>query len=382
MRVLFVINSLDAVGGAEKVAVTLAAALKQIYSYEIHIAYICEEKSASHPQVHQAVYLPLKAQLEAQKIQYTWLGKRPGSGWRGARQVYKCLQEVTQKFKPDIVHSHCFHPDMYSYLQKGKHQRIRTLHLDLYYRNKRTDILIEKVMQKSFVQNIFLCPSLLKYWKDTHQISPDRCTEIPNPVSDCFFTNVSARVTAPRPPYKVGIVGRLTKQKGHMYAIQALAKLAEEGLRTKLYIVGGGALYEKLRAIAKQHTNLEITFMGSMLEAQVRRLYDKLDLLLVPSLYEGFNLTTYEALATGLPVVGTKVCGVEDILTAIGAKSVATANHVALSCAIRSLLEDEVQYLALSKQGIEKTKKCQIRKVAEAHHTCYMSLQRQVTRET
>ena len=372
MRLLYLINSIDAVGGAEKVACSLAIQLAQKYGHELHIAYVWSSEDVGLSE-DKAVLLPLAQQLDAACIKHNWLGKQPMSHLRGNLKCFLKLRRLLSSFKPDIIHSHCFHPDLYSLLQPGAVPRIRTLHNEVTY-TRWVEELVERFLAKRrFSATVLLCPSLKERWEQKYGTLTRASYLIPNPVSDVFFEDGQVRSSAPRPPYQLGIVGRLEKEKGHTYAIEALEVLAEE-LPIELHLAGGGSLYPKLRAIVDRLTHLKAHFLGSLSEGELVQLYRKLDLLIIPSLYEGFNLTAYESLAMGLPIVGTDVSGVCDILKACDREPIPIQDVPALRAAVKELLLDEQEYLRYAATAPKVVTHCRLEQVTEAHHQLYEEL--------
>ena len=104
-------------------------------------------------------------------------------------------------------------------------------------------------------------------------------------------------------------VGALTQRKGLSYALEAVRRL---GGRVELTLVGArpavrcAALDEALR----QHR-----WLTNLSSAEVLHEMRQHDVLLFPSLCEGFGLVILEALSCGLPVIATPHTGAPDVLT-------------------------------------------------------------------
>jgi len=109
----------------------------------------------------------------------------------------------------------------------------------------------------------------------------------------------------------VGFVGRLTPQKGVETLIAAFHALEVPG--AQLLIVGDGESRAALEAAAKAGRNAaRITFLGSRKDTP--ELFRAMDVFVLPSYVEAFPMVLLEAMATGVPVIGTPVGDVPKII--------------------------------------------------------------------
>jgi glycosyltransferase involved in cell wall biosynthesis len=112
----------------------------------------------------------------------------------------------------------------------------------------------------------------------------------------------------------IGIVGRLFPIKNHALFIDGAARIAAADPRARFVVVGDGVLRAALEAQARQLGIAgRVVFTGW--RADLPRIYADLDLLVVSSNNEGTPLSAIEAMASGCPVVATRVGGVPDIIT-------------------------------------------------------------------
>jgi glycosyltransferase involved in cell wall biosynthesis len=120
---------------------------------------------------------------------------------------------------------------------------------------------------------------------------------------------------APRPPrsgFHVGIVGRISKVKGHeclLDAIRLLAHLPD----LHLHVFGTGPLQEQCEERARQNgLSGRVTFHGFChdMAAEMRAF----DVLAMPSLHEGLPYTLLEALYLRVPVVASAVGGLKEVI--------------------------------------------------------------------
>jgi glycosyltransferase involved in cell wall biosynthesis len=149
----------------------------------------------------------------------------------------------------------------------------------------------------------------------------------------------------------VGVVGRLEPQKGHAYLLQAWPSVLAEFPDARLLIVGDGSLRSRLQTRAHELAVADrIIFAG--FRADVPRVLDALDILALPSLYEGMPLTAIEASAMARPVVATAVDGTPEVIReARTGRLVPPADPGALSRAIRGILRDPLGAERMGRAG-------------------------------
>lgn len=103
-------------------------------------------------------------------------------------------------------------------------------------------------------------------------------------------------------------VGSVIERKGHRFLIEALAGL--KAFQWRLDCMGSTAfdeaLFETLQNMLVAH-NLEdrIVFHGAVCEETIEAAYQKADVFVLPSLYEGYGMVYAEAIVRGIPVIGT-----------------------------------------------------------------------------
>lgn len=113
----------------------------------------------------------------------------------------------------------------------------------------------------------------------------------------------------------VGYVGRLRWEKGPHVLIEAFAKVVSEVPNAVLLIVGDGPDRIALEHQAKQlGISNQIIWLGQKPQKEVFRLYGLMDVVAMPSFFEGFGLAAAEAMAAGVPVVCSNVDGLQEII--------------------------------------------------------------------
>ena len=116
---------------------------------------------------------------------------------------------------------------------------------------------------------------------------------------------------------KLITVSRLVERKGIQYLLHALAELRAEGVdyQFKLLVVGDGNYRAALEDLTK-NLKLEdvISFYGFCPNEKLPELYSSSDIFVLPSLTESFGQVFGEAMACGLPIIGTTVGGIPEVV--------------------------------------------------------------------
>ena len=137
-------------------------------------------------------------------------------------------------------------------------------------------------------------------------------------------------------------MARLVERKGLDHLIRAIASL-ERG-RYELEIVGTGPDEHSLRELAATF-GLDglVKFSGSLDRASVARRYRDADLFTLASVEEAFGNVFAEAMASGLPIVGSNIGGIPDLVEhGRNGLLVPPRDPLALGAAIRQLGENPV----------------------------------------
>lgn len=115
-------------------------------------------------------------------------------------------------------------------------------------------------------------------------------------------------------PY-ILFIGNLKKEKGVSELIEAFALIASTYPSLRLKYIGGGSMLNKLTAYAKQE-GLEgrIDFEGVKPHEELPNILANAAILALPSYNEGVPNVVLEAMASGVPVVATKVGGIPEVL--------------------------------------------------------------------
>lgn len=114
-------------------------------------------------------------------------------------------------------------------------------------------------------------------------------------------------------PPRIFSAGRVVYQKGFDLGIQALAGLKD--IQWQWYIAGDGPQMPILQTMAQKHGLQDhVHFLGWQTAEELKVQYAEANLFLFPSRHEGMPNAVLEAMASGLPVVATRIAGNEELV--------------------------------------------------------------------
>lgn len=132
---------------------------------------------------------------------------------------------------------------------------------------------------------------------------------IPNGVDPEKFSEVQHDWAKPR----ILSVGRVVYQKGYDLALLALAGLKD--LEWEWRIAGDGPQLSSLQTMIDENDLQErVSFLGWQTVDQLKKQYTEANIFLFPSRHEGMPNAVLEAMASGLPVIATRIAGNEELI--------------------------------------------------------------------
>ncbi len=151
-------------------------------------------------------------------------------------------------------------------------------------------------------------------------------------------------------------IGRVDKRKGVDFLIRAMPSIIKAVPEAILFVGGKGKDVVKLKEYARE-TKIEkhIKFLGFVAEDKLNEWYNKVQCVIVPSMFEGFGLAAIEAMAAGTNVIATKVDSLRSIIDdEVNGFLVEYNDTHTLSEKIIYLLKDSVRREELSRKAKEK----------------------------
>jgi glycosyltransferase involved in cell wall biosynthesis len=241
------------------------------------------------------------------------------------RIVYR-LYRLLSKVKPDIVQTHALHANLLArpaarwagvrvivstenvLPDVERNPLRRAFNVPLHALNNQLD---------RSTQRIVVTSEVVRRWKDPGGKSQKVCVIAPPFDLDRF---TSTRAHGPRSRREegdrtavLGVVGRLSREKGHRFLIAAMPEILAREPEAQLLIVGAGPLESELRAeVEALDLSKRVRFLGHVQD--VERTLSLMDVLVVPSLSEAFSLATVEGMMMELPIVGSRTGGIAEIV--------------------------------------------------------------------
>lgn len=257
-------------------------------------------------------------------------------GWELARQ------------RPDVAHVHAPYPpgELLQHLLGKSHATVLTYHSDV-VRQVRLAKLYRPLMRRVLrrVDRILVSSPAALAWEALREHRA-RCVVVPLGIPLDRFANVDAqavawvRSEAGAPPLLL-FVGVFRYYKGLSYLLEAM-----QWVPATLLLVGGGPLETELRAQGERLGLADrVRFAGRVSDKDLPAYYHAADLFVLPSCErsEAYGLSQLEAMAAGLPVVGTELGTGTTFVNRHGETGlvVPPKDPRALADAINALLGDE-----------------------------------------
>ena len=203
---------------------------------------------------------------------------------------------------------------------------------------------------------------------------PDKIRVIPEGVDLNLFRPKTAEIGSEK---VLLFVGRVAPEKGLIHLIRAMPKVVSAFPSASLLIVGEdqGIQRELMKVAEGLKVKKAIHFLGPKFGSELARIYQRATIFVLPSVYETFGLAALEAMATGLPIVTTKVGGIPELVEDnYNGILVSPRDHDALAEAIIKLLSDPELRLKISKRNAAKAKRYSWENIAKKIEKVYKGL--------
>jgi len=288
--------------------------------------------------------------------------------------------------KMDVIHVQWPIPNgMGAYFLKKIHgiPYINTIYgEEVYLSNRYHTVWALKMLVNNSSKTVTISSATLKSCIDV-ALNEEKLEIIPFGVDTEFFRPID--VPKNENVFQILSVGYLIERKGFEYLIRAIPTVLEKHKNVRLKIVGSGPLKEKLKSLIKEiGLKNSIEIIKNVSDEKLLKIYNTSDLFVLPSIVdsqgntEGLGVVLLEAMACELPVIGSNVGGISDIIEdgetgmLVGEKNVS-----GLYKSIIGLIENENLKKKLAIKGRElATGNFSWDKVAEEYMKIYSNLEK------
>ena len=261
------------------------------------------------------------------------------------------LVRSIRRARPDVVHTHLVHADFHG-LPAGRLARVpllvSTKHGFNPFRNRRTFAAADRTVAALADVHVAISAGLARYLAANEGFDAS--------AFEVVHYGIEPGLAPPPPPGepRLAIVGRLIPIKGHEVLLEALRLVREEVPELTLEIAGDGPLESQLRAtVARLGLADRVTFLGRV--APPAPVYERAEIVVVPSFGEGFGMVALEAMERGRAVIASDVGGLPEIVAAGETGLVVpSGDPAALAGAIAELARDPSRAAVFGAAGRER----------------------------
>ena len=296
-------------GGLEEYSYRIAKGLQESMGWEVCVATSGRKPDAGTGsfqgvRVHR---LPYRLTLSNTPLGFSWRRR---------------LKRVIAAERPDVIIAHAPVPGMIDVTARRarKIPFVVTYHYGSMLKGSRlTDPVIR------FYESFLLPPIMRKARSVILTSKFAQSTELMRPYAEKSIVinpGIDTGFYPARPPGQAGHrimhVGGLKCGEQHkelLTSLRVTAELKNTYPDVRLMVVGEGNRQDYFVAMAEQlGISLEVEFRGRLSGQDLLAVYQKADVLIVPSSTEAFGMVVVEAMASGLPVVGSTVGGIPEIV--------------------------------------------------------------------
>lgn len=351
MKILHIINNLGS-GGAEKLIETMLPLLNKEKNIKVELLLLTDKNNVFDKKLKESGI----------KINVV-----PYRNIKSLKNIFY-IRNFIVKNKYDIIHVHIF-PSQYwvslaSFLIfKNKPVFITTEHSTENRRRKyKIFKIIDSIIYSRYKKIICISEDTknnLKNWIIFSKNKVNKFEVINNGIDINRFKSAKKYDKKLIVPFSkedsifITMVGRFCQEKDQGTLIEAFSKILQLYPDSYLLLVGEGPLLEEKKIMVKNlKIEKNIYFLG--FRADIDRILKISDIVVLSSHWEGFGLSAVEGMASGIPVIASKVKGLKEIVENYGLVF-EKGNDKELSKLILRLIEDKDFYNEISLKCLKRS---------------------------
>ncbi|MDI6687931.1 MAG: glycosyltransferase family 4 protein [Desulfobacterales bacterium] len=336
MNILFVsdVSIVEVIGGAERVLFEQSTLLHK-RGYDVHIL---TRKLPEHKSDYQIIngvtewryevdprncFSYIKSTLLNSKRLFESLQNQYSFGCINFHQPFSALGVIQSRFGRDIKKIYTCHSLSFEEFRSRNPRPKNIVGGILYFTNVKMRKFIEKKVINESDKIIVLSWFTMKKLQRVYKIPADKITIVPGGVDlERFYPatdklKIRQRLNIPKEGMVLFTVRNLVSRMGLENLIYAVKEVVKAVPDVYLVLGGDGPLKDGLISLTKVlGIENHVKFVGFIQEEELSDYYRMADIFVLPTMeLEGFGLITLEALASGVPVLGTPVGGTVEILS-------------------------------------------------------------------
>lgn len=158
-------------------------------------------------------------------------------------------------------------------------------------------------------------------------------------------------------PLTIGYMGRITKEKGMEFLLEACKSLRSDNICFKLMMAGKEDIQDEFIPRFKEILDSDFIYAGVVSGKKKDEFINKLDLFILPSFFEGLPMSLLECMAQGVVPVTTNVGSISDVvIDSKNGQFIEVKNSISIYNAISELNRDREKITELSQEAYQTIK--------------------------
>jgi len=259
---------------------------------------------------------PYAARLEAHADAFYHLGLNEGAGLRAVLNFIPALlrlARILRRERPRIVHCFLFRASMTGRLAALLCPGAGVIAAVRVQEQSALKYLCERMTRALVDRYTAVSEEVRRSLIERAHIEPDKIITIYNGIEFRGRELTAGPAGTAAVPVRLALIGRLHGQKGHAVLLEALRIILDTGRKAHLYCAGEGPDEARLRHQARVlGIESSVTFAGRVDDPLA--FMAGIDIVVLPSLWEGMPNVLLEAMAASRPIVASRLGGIEEML--------------------------------------------------------------------